>query len=92
MIKKDYVTEKIFNEFKDEMYVFRDAVYEMYDRQREDFERHVGALMEEYRHQSGLILEALGVQVDRLDRRIDDSDKEHKALEKRTSRLEAIVL
>lgn len=76
-------------DFKGQMNNFREAVFHLYDQQRDEYQRYVGALMEDNRSQIQMLAESIQMHVEMTDRRFLANDSEHKLFHRRLSVVES---
>ena len=88
----DYMTIKQFDDFKDEMREFKDAVFKSYDTQKEDYQRYVGVLAEDLGDKIKILAEALKMQIEKSEREWIEHQKEHSILNFKLVKLESLTL
>lgn len=88
---KDYVTIKQFNEFRDEVREFKDAVFKLYDNQQNEYVRRLGAWREDMRDQIKGVAEALKMQIEKSEREWMGHQKEHSILNFKVAKLESEI-
>lgn len=83
---RDFKGEMI--DFKGEMLNFKEAVFELYEEQKIEYNRYMGALMEDNRSQTKMLVEAIHMQIERFDRKFLANDSEHNLFDRRLSVVE----
>ncbi len=79
-------------DFKAEMFEFKDVVFKQYDQKEEDHQRQIGAIKENNEHWAKFIIEALRIDIERLDRKFVQNDEDHQKFDKCISRAEVATL
>ncbi len=77
------VTRGEFIDFKDEMSEFKQAFYVLFETQRREFERHIGALGESLKGEIRMVAEALKMHAESSDRRWAEQKEENYQFNKR---------